>query len=61
MKLAYLALAVDGPLTQRELIDRLEVDQRQLQRALQALGDRDLLSTRPKMHDARQTYYDVQG
>lgn len=58
-KLAYVALAVDGPLTQLELVNRLQVDRRQLQRALESLDDHDVLSTTPRVHDARQSYYDI--
>jgi len=61
IKLVYLVLeSVDGPVIQREIADRTELDVRQVRKALQELERQNLLETTLNLEDLREKQYDVE-
>ena len=60
-KQVFLALASEGPLTQKDLISKTDLPQRTVRYALDRLKGEDMLEERFCFRDARQILYSLNG
>lgn len=58
-KLVYRVLEEEGEATQHQLADETHLPKRTIRYALERLDEIDVLEERPRLTDARQTWYSL--